>query len=96
MYDTCKLTLFAQVWQSLLELRCPTSVEHNWHEIVKKIVTDRVNVLPSATRVDLFLELENRPEIPALITNIFMTEATTALDELVLKKVNRSMMLTIH
>ena len=80
---------FAQVWQSFLELSCPSSVEHEWHKIVKKIVTDRVKVLPRATRVDLFLELENRPKIPALITNIFMTEATTALDELVLKKVSR-------
>ena len=63
-------------------------MEHEWHKIVKEIVTDRVKVLPRTTRVDLFLELENHPRIPALITNIFMTEATTALDELVLKKVS--------
>ena len=62
-------------------------MEHNWHEIVKEIVTERVKVLHSATRVDLFLELENRANTPSLITNIFMTEATTALDELIFRKV---------
>ena len=72
----------------MLGLRCPSSVEHNWHEIVKEIVTDRVKVLHSVTRVDLFLKLENRANTPPLITNIFMTEATTALDELIFRKVS--------
>ena len=72
----------------LLELRCPSTVEHMWHKIVKEIVTDRVSVLPSGTRVDLFLELEAHSKIPPLITNILMTEATTALDELINKKVS--------
>ena len=63
-------------------------MEHNWHEIVKEIVTDRVKVLPSVTRVDLFLELENRANTHPLITNIFMTEATTALDELIFRQVS--------
>ena len=89
MYNVCQLTYFAQVWQSLLELRCPSLVEHEWHKIVKEIVTDRVKVLLSVTRVDLFLNLEDRPNVPPLITDIFMTEATTALDELVLKKVSK-------
>ena len=63
-------------------------MEHNWHEIVKEVVTVRVKVLPSVTRVDLLLELENRANTPPLITNIFMTEATTALDELIFRKVS--------
>ena len=55
--------------------------------MIKTIVTNRVKLLAPAARVDLLLELESHDNIPAIITNIFMTEATAALDVLVLRKV---------
>ena len=62
-------------------------MEQDWHGVVKTIVTDRVKLVAPAARVDLFLELESRANTPAIITNIFMTEATAALDVLVFRKV---------
>ena len=56
-------------------------MEQDWHGVVKTILTDRVKQLTPENRVDRFLELERRANTPALITNIFITEATTALDE---------------
>lgn len=75
------------MWQFLLSLKCPPSVEPDWHGVVKKIVIHRVALLAPEARVDLFLELESRANTPAIITNIFMTAATEALDELVFRKV---------
>ena len=64
-------------------------MEQDWHGVVKTIVTNRVKNLTFESRVDRFLELERRTTTThALITNIFMTEATAALDVLVFKKVN--------
>ena len=79
--------LFLQVWLFLLELKCPSSVEHDWHKIVTEIVTDFLKILPCDIRVRLFLELEANFATPHFVIDILMTEATTALDELVLKKV---------
>ena len=75
-----------QLWQSLLDLRYPTSVEQDWHKVVKTIATERVKILSPETRVDRFLELESRPNTPAVIIDVLMTEATTALDEIVFSR----------
>ena len=69
----------------MLDLMCPPSVREDWHEVVKSIVKDRVKKLSWEARVDLFCELESYDNIPDLLTNIFMTEAATALDELIFK-----------
>ena len=54
--------------------------------IVKLVVQARVSWLhPKDRAVDLFCELEKYDNTPDLLTNIFMTEATTALDELIFK-----------
>ena len=82
------MTICLQLWQSLLHLRCPTSVEQDWHEVIKKIFIDRVKLLPPDTRVDRFLELEGHADTPSLIIDILMTEATIALDELVFRRVS--------
>lgn len=79
---------FLQMWQFLLELRCPSSVEHDWHEIFNEIAAHLVKTLPCDVCIRLFLELEGNPTAPQLVVDIFMTEATTALEELVLKKVS--------
>ena len=63
-------------------------MEQDWHGVVKTILTDRVKQLTPENRVDRFLELERRANTPALITNIFITEATTALDEIVFRRVS--------
>ena len=53
--------------------------------MVKSIVRDRVKRLSRDARVDLFCELEDRADTPDLLTDIFMTEAARALDELIFK-----------
>ena len=63
-------------------------MEQDWHEVIKMIFTDRVKLLPPDTRVDRFLELEGHADTPALITDILMTEATTALDEIMFRRVS--------
>ena len=85
-----------QLWQSLLDVRYPTSVEQDWHEVIKKIITDRVKLLPPEVRVDRFLELESRPNTPAVIIDILMTEATTALDEIVFSRRVSIVYLHVH
>ena len=67
----------------MVELKCPQLVIEDWHGVVKSIVKDRVKNLSREARVDLFCELEDRADTPDLLTNIFMTEAATALDELI-------------
>ena len=69
----------------MLELQCPHAVEEEWQEVVKSVVQPRVARLLPEYRVDLFCTLENKTNAPNLLTNIFMTEAATALDELILK-----------
>ena len=89
---------YLQIWQFLLQLSCPSSVKQDWQKIVKEIVTNRVNGLSNVTRLDLFLqmELDCGPNTPSLIANILMTEATTALDELVIKKVSELLSFHVH
>ena len=54
--------------------------------IVKSVVQARVSRMhPKDRVVDLFCELEKFDNTPDLLTNIFMTEAATALDELIFK-----------
>ena len=72
----------------MLELWCPPAVEKDWQMVIKSIVQARVNQLLPKDRVDLFCELENRDNTPDLLTNIFMTEAATALDELIFNQVS--------
>ena len=70
----------------MLGLWCPPAVEEVWHTIVKSVVQARVSQLhPKDRAVDLLCELEKYDNIPDLLTNIFMTEAATALDELIFK-----------
>lgn len=82
--------LFLQVWRFLLELKCPSSVEHDWHKIFKNIVVNFLKTLPSDICVRLFLELESDSAANPLVIDIFMTEVTSALDELFLNKVSKS------
>ena len=82
-----------QIWQRILELKCPASVEQDWYTVVKTTITHRVKLLTCEARVDRFLELESRPNTPAVIIDILMTEATTALDELVFRRVSMYMLL---
>ena len=89
------MTICLQLWQSLLHLRCPTSVEQDWHEVIKMIFSERVKLLTPDTRVDRFLELEGHADTPALITDILMTEATTALDEIMFRRVSMYMFIVL-
>ena len=76
------------MWHFLLELRCYPSVEQDWNKIVKEVVACFVKTLPCDICVRLFLELEGNPATHPLLIDTFMTEATTALEELVLEKVS--------
>ena len=53
--------------------------------MVKSFVNDRVEKLSLEARVDLFCELEACANTSDLLTNIIMTEAANALDELIFK-----------
>ena len=91
LFETCTSADHVQLWQDLLELRCPPPVERDWHGVVETIVTERVQGLTSEERIDMLCELEdgsNTSSSCTLITNIFITESITALEELVLSQVN--------
>ena len=80
-----------QLWQDLLELRCPPPVEQDWHGVVEKIVTERVKGLTPEEQLDMLCELEdgsNKSSSCTLITNIFITESITSLEKLVFSQVS--------
>ena len=84
------LILYVQLWQDLLELSCPASVEQDWHGLVDTIITKRVKDLAPGDRVDMLCELEDGSHASSsctLITNIFITESITALEEVVFSQV---------
>ena len=90
VYITFRLVCYCnapplQLWQYMLELKCPPSVEEDWQEVVNTIVEDRVARLSKEASVNLLCELENHTNAPDLLTNIFMTKAAEALDELIFK-----------
>ena len=75
-----------------------------WNRVVEEIIKERVEKVEVEVRIRLFSELEKRAHTPSLLTNIFMAEATAALDELVLKVIfymflcmlYASMFLSVH
>ena len=87
----CASADHVQLWQDVLELRCPPPVEQNWHGMVEKIVTERVKRLNLEEQIDMLCELEDGRSASSsciLVTNIFITESITALEELVFSQVS--------
>ena len=57
-----------------------------WENIVVNIVKDRVSkVVPVELKLDIFTNAENNPSTPDVLRNVFLTEASEALDTLVFK-----------
>lgn len=57
-----------------------------WENIVIEIVKDRVSkVVPIELKLDIFSNAESRHETPNVLRNIFLIQATEALDDLVFK-----------
>ena len=81
------LLVHVQLWNGLLALECPSLVKRYLDEVVKVVVTERAESLTWEECVQSFCDLEELGNIPALITNIFMTKTATALDELQVFKV---------
>lgn len=71
-------------------LPLPADVEEEWHDIVATVVRDRVSNLPKEGRIELFFQLEDRQQKNVDLTNIIMTEAARALNELVLSPVSQT------
>ena len=91
LFEMCTSADHVQLWQDLLELRCPPPVEQVWHRVVEKIVTERVKRLNLEERIDMLCELEGGSSASSsciLVTNIFITESITALEELVFSQVS--------
>ena len=66
----------------------PVECEAEWHAIITFLVSARVAEVPSKeARVNLFCDLENRKGTSDILTNIFMTHAAKALDELIFNQV---------
>ena len=87
----CTSADHVQLWQDLLELRCPSPVELDWHGMAETIITERVQGLTSEERIDMLCELEDGSHTSSsctLITNIFISESIAALEMLVLSQVN--------
>lgn len=88
-----KHAFLIQFWQDMLKLKCPPHGEENWHRIVEEIVKFRIEVAKTKFemvkyaefRIKLFRDLENIKDVHSVLTNIFMNEAATAVDDLVLK-----------
>ena len=66
----------------------PGDVEEDWTQVVARIVKDRVVAVPKMARIEIFCSLEGRMQTDEYLTSIIMTEAATALDELVLDPVS--------
>ena len=67
----------------ILPVKCKTE----WHGIITFLVNARVAEVPKEARVSLFCDLENRKDTPDILTNLFMTHAAQALDELIFNEV---------
>ena len=65
----------------------PVECKAEWHVIITFLVNARVAEVPKESRVDLFCDLENRKDTPDILTNLFMTHAAKALDELIFNQV---------
>ena len=85
MYFVCILVL--QLWEDLLKLTIPKPQLYEiWENIVIEIVKDRVSkVVPIELKLDIFSNAESRRETPNVLRNIFLIQATEALDNLVFK-----------
>ena len=91
LFEMCTSADHVQLWQDLLELRCPPPVEQDWHRVVETIVTERVKRLNPEEQIDMLCELEdgsNTSSSCILVTNIFITESIAALEELVFSQVS--------
>ena len=62
-------------------------MEENWHQIVTKIVTNRVKEInPRERCIEIFCDLEEkRTDVPVQISGAFITETATILDDLLFK-----------
>ena len=69
-------------------LLLPGDVADDWYQVVDRIVKDRVAAVEKMTRIEIFGFLDGRKETDEYLTNIIMTEAARALDELVLDPVS--------
>ena len=69
-------------------LLLPGDVHDDWNQVVGSIVKDRVAAVPKMARIEIFGSLEGRKQTDEYLTNIIMTEAAKALDELVLDPVS--------
>ena len=82
----CTSADIIQLWQDLLELSCSPLVKQDWHGVVELIVTKRVKCLTAEEQLDMLCELEDGSNTSlscTLITNIFIAESITALEEVV-------------
>ena len=65
----------------------PVECKTEWQTIITNLVNARVEQLPKGARVNLFCDLENRTDTLDILTNLFMTHAANALDELIFNQV---------
>ena len=87
-----------QIWESLLSLQFTDDEIYSvWENIVVNIVKTRVSrVVPVELKVDIFTNAEDIPSTPDVLRNVFLTEASEALDILVFKSKVRSYTLTLN
>ena len=69
-------------------LLLPGDVAEAWNQVVANIVKSRVAAVPKMAQIEIFCSLEGRNRTDEYLTSIIMTEAATALDELVLDPVS--------
>ena len=82
----CMYSCILQLWEDLLKLTIPNpQLCEIWENIVIEIVKDRVSNVPIEFKLDIFSNTESRPETPNVLRNIFLIQATEALDNLVFK-----------
>ena len=77
------------MWKNLLGLYCPQCVEEDWHQLVTRIVTDRVKrITPREKCIEVFCDLEEKhTDTPIQISDVFMTETAILLDDLKVRKI---------
>ena len=77
-----------QFWEKILALPFPAKeMKDELENIVTILVNGRVAGIPSPElKIDLFVNVENRKEIPDFFRNIFLTKAIEALDDLFSRK----------
>ena len=73
-------------------LLLPGDVEDDWNQVVACIIKNRLAAVPKMSRIEIFGFLEGRRQTNEFLTNVIMTEAAKALDELVLGSVSYTYM----